>query len=134
MGSPPIRFQLDMEDKSCSDSNINTTTSADELGGHGAGAQEKVDLGDAESTNAYPDQPLWRRRINDLLNDELTFFGKAEIVVCLPDEPFDKENLGDTDAGVFFLSDRDLQMTSFHWPLGQGWKGEAPVRNCDLVF
>ena len=43
----------------------------------------------------------------------------AKIVVCLSDEPFEEENLGDIDAGVFFLSDEDLQMTSFRWPLAQ---------------
>ena len=52
---PPIRFQLDMEDKSCSDSDINTTAPANKLGGYSAGAQEKVDQGDAKSANAYPD-------------------------------------------------------------------------------
>ena len=108
-----------MEDKSCSDFDINTTIPADELGSHGAGAQEKVDEGDEESANAYPDQPLWRGRICDLLNDDLTFFGKAKIVVCLPDEPFDEENPGDTDVRVLFLSNGDLQMTSFRWPLDQ---------------
>ena len=55
IGGPPIRFQRDMEDSNFSDSNINTTASADELDGHGAGAQEKVYQGDAESGNAYPD-------------------------------------------------------------------------------
>ena len=40
-------------------------------------------------------------------------------MVCLSNKPFDEENLGDTDAGVFFLSDGDLQMTSFRWPLAQ---------------
>ena len=40
-------------------------------------------------------------------------------MVCLPDEPFDEENLGDIDVGVLFLSDGDLQMTSFSWPLAQ---------------
>ena len=57
-------------------------------------------------------------------------------MVCLPDEPFDEENLGDTDARVLFLSDGDLQMTSFRWPLVQVQLegGETPVRNCDLVF
>ena len=43
ISGPPIRFQPDMEDNRFSDSDINTTASADELGGHGAGAQEKVD-------------------------------------------------------------------------------------------
>ena len=74
-----------------------------------------MDLRDAESANEYPDRPLWRGRICDLLNDDLSFFGKAKILVCLPDEPFDEENLGDTDVGVLFLSDGDLQMTSFRW-------------------
>ena len=40
-------------------------------------------------------------------------------MVCLPDKPFDEENLGDIDVGVLFLSDGDLQMTSFRWPLAQ---------------
>ena len=69
--------------------------------------------------NAYPDRPLWRGKICDLLNDDLNFFGKAKILVCLPDKSFDEENLGDTDAGVLFLSDGDLQIISFRWPLGQ---------------
>ena len=49
----------------------------------------------------------------------MSFIGRAKIVVCLPDEPFDEENLRDTDADVLFLSDGDLQMTSFRWPLAQ---------------
>ena len=49
----------------------------------------------------------------------MSFFGRAKIVVCLSDEPFDEENLGDTDAGVLFLSEGDLQMTSLWWPLVQ---------------
>ena len=40
-------------------------------------------------------------------------------MVCFLDEPFDEENLGNTDVGVLFLSDGDLQMTSFCWPLAQ---------------
>ena len=116
---PPIRFQPEMEDNSISDSDINTTASADELGGYGARAQEKVDQGDAKSANVYSDRPLWRGRLCDLLNDDLTFFGKAKIVFCLPNEPFDEENLGDTDAGVLFILDGDLQMTLFRWPLAQ---------------
>ena len=43
IGGLPILFQLDMEDKNYSDSDINSTASVDELGGHGARAQEKVD-------------------------------------------------------------------------------------------
>ena len=49
----------------------------------------------------------------------MSFFGRAKIIVCLPNEPFDEENLGDTNAGVLFLSEGDLQMTSFRWPLAQ---------------
>ena len=55
IGGPPIYFHPDMEDKSCSDSDINTTAPTDELGSHGARAEEKVDQGDEESANAYPD-------------------------------------------------------------------------------
>ena len=51
----------------------------------------------------------------------MSFFGRAKIVVCLPDEPFDEDNLGDTDAGVLFLSEGDLQMTSYRWSLAQVW-------------
>ena len=119
IGGPPIHSHLDMEDQTSSDSDINTTTPTDDHGSQSGGAPDKVDQRDTESVNAYSDRPLWRGKICDLLNDDLSFFGKAKILVCLPDEPFDEENLGDTDAGVFFLSDGDLQMTSFHLPLGQ---------------
>ena len=78
-----------------------------------------MDQRDAESTKAYSDRPLWKVRICDLLNDDLTFFGKAKIVICFPDKPFDEENLGETNVGVLFLSDGELQMTSFPWPLAQ---------------
>ena len=119
IGGPPIPFPPDMEDQSGSDSDINTTTPADNHGGQSGGAPDKVDHRDAKSANEYPDQPLWRGRIFDLLNDDLSFFGKAKILVCLPDKPFDEKNLGDTDVRVLFLSDGDLQMTSFCWPLEQ---------------
>ena len=112
IGGPPIHFHPDMEDQSGSDSDINTTALANDLGGQNGGAPEKVDHRDAESANEYPDRPLWRGRICDLLNDDLSFFGKAKILVCLPDEPFDEENLEDTDAGVLFLLDGDFQFAS----------------------
>ena len=67
-----------------------------------------MDKGDTESDNVYQDRPFWRSRICDFLNDNLTFFGKAKIIVCPLDEPFDEENLGDTDAGVLFFLDGDL--------------------------
>ena len=90
-----------------------------EIDGHTVGSEQKVDNGDTDSASANPDRPLWRSRIYYLLNDDLSILGKAKIVVCLPDEPFDEENLGDTDAGVLFLSDGDLQITSFRWRLAQ---------------
>ena len=55
------------------------------------------------------------------MNGNLTFFGKARDVVCLPDKLFDEENLRDIDAGILFLLDGDLQMTSFQWRLAQIW-------------
>ena len=119
IGGPPIHLHPDMEDQSSSDSDINATAPTDDHGGQSGGAPDMVDQRDVESANANLDRPLWRGRICDLLNDDLSFFGKAKILVCLPDKPFDEENLGDTDAGVLFLSDGDLQMTSFRWPLGQ---------------
>ena len=90
-----------------------------EIDGHTVGSKEKVDNGDTDSSSANPDRPLWRGRICYLLKDDLSILGKAKIVVCLSDEPFDEENLEDTNAGVLFLSDRNLQMTSFRWPLAQ---------------
>ena len=55
IGGPPIHFHPDMEDKSCSDSDINTTAPADEHDGQSVGALDKVDQRDAEFANAYPD-------------------------------------------------------------------------------
>ena len=49
----------------------------------------------------------------------MSFFGRATIVVCFSNKPFNEENLGDTEAGVLFLSEGDLQMTSFRWPIAQ---------------
>ena len=108
IGGPLIHLHPDMEDQSSSDSDINATAPCDGNGSQSGEAPDMVDQRDAESANANPDRPLWRGRICDLLNDDLSFFGKAKILVCLPDEPFDEENLGDTDTGVLFLSDGDL--------------------------
>ena len=55
IGGSPIHFHLDMEDQSGSDSDINTTASADGHGGQSRGAPDKVDQRDAESMNANPD-------------------------------------------------------------------------------
>ena len=65
----------------------------------GKGAKES-DKENSDEGNANPDRPHWRGRNYDLLNDDMSFFGRAKIVVCLPDEPFDEENLRDTNAGV----------------------------------
>ena len=120
IGGPPIRFQPDKVKNKFSGSDIKATDCKEaEVVGHGVGAEEKVDKGDTEFVSAYLDRPLWRGRICDLLNDDLSVLGKTKIVVYFPNEPFDEENLGDTDAGVLFLSDGDLQMTLFHWPLAQ---------------
>ena len=105
---PLIQLQAEKVDNDFSVSDINTTDSEDEFGSHGVGAQEKVDKGDAKSASAYPDRLLWRGRICDLQNDNLTILGKAKIVVCLLYKPFDEENLGETNAGVFFLLDGNL--------------------------
>jgi hypothetical protein len=44
--------------------------------------------------------------------------GRAFIQVCLPDEPFDEDVLGDTDVAVMYISkNNDLQMTTMRWPL-----------------
>ena len=119
IGDLSIQFQSEKEDNNFSSLDINTTNFEDELGGQGVGAQEKVDKGDTESDIVYLNRPLWRGRICDLLNDDLTFFRKAKIIVCLLDKPFDEENLEDTDVGILFLLDGDLQMTLFWWLLTQ---------------
>ena len=54
IGGPPIHFLADMEDESGSDSDIDTTAPADDLGGQSGGLPERVDLRDAESANEYP--------------------------------------------------------------------------------
>ena len=113
IGGPPIPFQADKVKNEFSGSDMKATNGKEaEVDIHGVGA-EKVDKGDTESASAYPDRPLWKGRIYDLLNDNLSILEKAKIVVCLPDKPFDEENLWDTNAGVLFLSDGDLWMGTF---------------------
>ena len=113
IGGLLIQFQAEKENNDFFNLDINTTDYKDKLGGEGVGAQEKVDKGDIEFDNAFPDRTLWRGWIYNLLNDDLPFFRKVKIVVCFPDKPFDEENLEDTNARVLFLSDGDLQMTLF---------------------
>ena len=120
IGGLPIPIQAHKLKNKSSGSDMKANDGREsEINGHTVGSEEKVDNGDTNSPSANPDRPLWRGRICYLLNDNLSILGKAKIVVCLPDKPFDEENLGDTDAGVLFLSNGDLQMTSFRWPLAQ---------------
>jgi hypothetical protein len=66
----------------------------------------------------YPDRPFWRRKYCLLLNEDFSVHGHAFIQVCLPDEPFDENVLGDRDVGVMYVSENnDLQMTTMRWPL-----------------
>ena len=66
-----------------------------------------------QNNTTYLDRPFWRGRHCNLLNNDLSFYETAKIVVCLTDETFDEENFGDTNVGILFLSNRDLQLTSF---------------------
>jgi hypothetical protein len=61
---------------------------------------------------------LWKQKYCLLLNDDFSGHGRAFIQVCLPDEPFDEDILGDTDVGVMYVSENsDLQMIPMCWPL-----------------
>ena len=122
IGGPRIPFQPKVEDVD----QIGLGENSSELYDyhrdriHGCGrAGDKSNKEIPDEGNANPDRPYWRGKNCDLLNNDMSFFGRAKIVVCLPDEALDEENLGDTDAGVLFLSERNLQMTSFWWPLIQ---------------
>ena len=122
IGGPPIPLQPKVEDVDADGSDgISSELEDDQrdrVEGGGTGVEESKRESPNES-NINPDRPHWRGGKCNLLNDDMSFFGRAKIVVCLPDEPSDEENLGDTDAGVLFLLDGDLQMTSFRWPLAQ---------------
>jgi hypothetical protein len=88
----------------------------------GSGRAEQLGAGDHQDGFAcalsYPDKPLWRGKYYLLLNDDFFVHGRAFIQVCLPDEPFDEDVLGDTDVGVMYVSENnDFQMTPMHWPL-----------------
>jgi hypothetical protein len=53
-----------------------------------------------------------------LLNEDFSVHGRAFIQVCLHDEPFDENVLGDTDVGIMYVSENnDLQMITMRWPL-----------------
>jgi hypothetical protein len=68
---------------------------------------------ESASAPPFPDRPLWRGKYCLLLNEDFSVHGRAFIQVCLPDEPFDENVLGDTDVGVMYVSENnDLQMTT----------------------
>ena len=122
IGGPPIPLQPKVEDVDPAESDGISSELEDDhrdrVEGGGRGVEES-ERESPEKSNINPDRPHWRGRKCDLLNDDMSFFGRAKIVVCLPNEQFDEENLGDTNASVLFLSDGDLQMTSFRWLLAQ---------------
>ena len=107
IGGPPIPLQPKPEDNDPTRSDRNSSGSEedhrDKVEGGGRGVEES-DIDSLDEGNANPDRPLWRGRNCDLLTDDMSFFGRAKIIVCLPDESFDEENLRDTDADVLFLS------------------------------
>lgn len=90
-----------------------TTTS------HGNGSTPAPSGERSDVAAEYPRRPLWRGRHCELLNEDLSVFGRARIQVCMPEEPCDEDPLGDHDVGVIFLSEGGdhLQMTTFRWPL-----------------
>ena len=99
----PIPSQPKAEDVDPSESKGNLSESKDELHDRVDGAGKEVDEIDKENLNAdntNPDQPHWRGRNCNLLNDDLSFFGKAKIVVCFLHKSFNEKNLRDIEADV----------------------------------
>ena len=122
VGKPPIGLTPKVEDNDFFRGDVNSSDLEDKLYSKDDGASKGFNGANkesAEANNAYFDQPLWRGKNYDLLNDDLSFFRKAKIVVCLSDKPFDEENLGDINAQTLFFFDGDLQKTSFWSPLVQ---------------
>jgi hypothetical protein len=79
-----------------------------------AGMNEEV----PDGALPYPDRLFWRGKYCLLLNEDFSVHGRAFIQVCLPDEPFDENVLGNTDVGVMYVSENNnLQMTTMRWPL-----------------
>jgi hypothetical protein len=72
----------------------------------------------ADGALPYPDRPFWRGKYCLLFNEDFSMHGRAFIQVCLPDEQFDENVLGNTDVGVMYVSENnDLQMTTMRWSL-----------------
>jgi hypothetical protein len=86
---------------------------------HGSGSTAAPSSGNSKGSLQYPPRPLWRGRHCELLNEDLSVFGRAQIQGCMPEEPFDEDPLGDYDVGIIFLSEGEdhVQMTTFQWPL-----------------
>jgi hypothetical protein len=74
---------------------------------HDNGSTAAPSSGNFEGSLQYPPWPLWRGRHYELLNEDLSVFGRAQIQVCMPEEPFDEDPLGDFDIRVIFLSKGD---------------------------
>jgi hypothetical protein len=61
---------------------------------------------------------MWGGKYCLLLNDDFSVYGCTFIQVCLPDDPFDEDVLGDTDVDIIYVfENNDLQMTTMRWPL-----------------
>jgi hypothetical protein len=86
---------------------------------HGSSSTATPSSGNSEGSLQYPPRPLRQGRHCELLNEDLSIFRRAQIQVCMPEEPFDEDLLGDYDVKVIFLSEGDdhVQMTTFRWPL-----------------
>jgi hypothetical protein len=73
------------------------------VGCSAAGTYEEV----AAGTLSYPDRPFWKGKYCLLLNEDFLVHGRAFIQVCLPDEPFNENVLGDMDVGVMYVSENN---------------------------
>ena len=73
---------------------------------HGSGTTT-LSTWNSEGSLQYPRQSLWQGRHCKLLNEDLSVFRKAQIQVCMLEEPFDEDPLGDYDVGVIFMSEGD---------------------------
>jgi hypothetical protein len=62
-----------------------------------------------ESAGVLPfsDWPFWRGKYCLLLNEDFSVHGRAFIQVCLPNEPFNEDMLGNTDVGVMYVSENN---------------------------
>jgi hypothetical protein len=80
-----------------------TNASRPTFASHGSGSTAAPSSGNSEGSLQYLPRPLWRGRHCELLNEDLSVFGRAQIQGCMLEEPFDEDPLGDYDVGVIFL-------------------------------